>query len=142
MKSVIVLVMNSHEFELFGVVWVMFGQFELVSDGLWWFSNRNGVMLLFRNESGNFDIHECSSLFCEFCVFDLVILERAVFLGFVILWLRLSEISGEQWFLPPLSPMIDGLYGDQLGLNEILVDQSAPDLGSKNLEDKRTKKTN
>jgi len=26
--------MNSHEFELFGVVWVMFGQFELVSDGL------------------------------------------------------------------------------------------------------------
>jgi len=42
-------------------------------------------------------------------------------------------------FLPPLSPMIDGLYRDQLGLNEILVDQSAPDLGSKNLEDKRLK---
>jgi len=58
-------------------------------------------------------------------------------LGFVIITMQLSDTFLTP--LPPLSPMIDGLYRDQLGLNEILVHQSAPDLGSKNLEDKRLK---
>jgi len=44
--------------------------------------------------------------------------------------------------IAPLALMIGQLiYGPKLGLNEISLDQSAPDLGIKKLEDKMIKRT-